>query len=110
VKDASWRLPNGAEMHATHWHDPRTRCFGLLLEGSVPGSLLPQPVADASVLMVFNAWEGALEFRLPARGRARGKIWTRVLDTALATQEEDVFRPGHRYMVTARSMLVFHSP
>ncbi|WP_213957231.1 glycogen debranching protein GlgX [Variovorax sp. dw_954] len=110
LKDATWLTPDGAEMDQAHWLDMRTRCIGLLLEGSVPGSSLPQPATDASVLMVFNAWEGALEFKMPRRGRARGKTWTRVVDTALETQEEDTFRPGHLYMVTGRSMLVFHSP
>ncbi|MGJ7494930.1 glycogen debranching protein GlgX [Variovorax sp. RT4R15] len=109
VKDATWLAPDGAEMDHAHWQDPQTRCFGLLLEGTAPGSSLPQPAADASVLLVFNAWQGALDFKLPPRGKSRGKVWTRVVDTALEAQAEDAFKPGHHYTVTGRSLLVFRS-
>ncbi|MEP6723718.1 MAG: glycogen debranching enzyme GlgX, partial [Variovorax sp.] len=109
VKDATWLAPDGAEMDHAHWQDPQTRCFGLLLEGTAPGSSLPQPAADASVLLVFNAWEGAIDFKLPPRGKSRGKVWTRMVDTALEAQAEDTFKPGHHYTVTGRSLLVFSS-
>ena len=96
-------------MDQAHWQDSRTRCFGLLLEGTAPVSSLPQPAADASVLLVFNAWEDAIDFKLPPRGKSRGKVWTRVVDTALDVQAEDSFRAGHLYTVTGRSLLVFKS-
>ena len=110
VKDSLWLAPDGAEMDEPHWHDPQTRCFGLLLEGSAPASSLPRPAADASVLLVFNAWKGALDFKLPPRGKGRKqRPWTRVVDTALDVQEDAVFKPGRSYTVTGRSMLVFQS-
>ena len=63
------------------------------------------------MLIVFNSWEGAIDFTLPSRGEAfAGKGWTRVVDTALDTQEDVPFEPGHRYTVTGRSLLVFTSP
>ena len=72
-----------------------------------PSSSLPQPAADDSVLLVFNAWEGAIDFVLPPR--ADGKVWTRVIDTALDPQEDVDFQPGHGYTVTGRSLLMFTS-
>ena len=108
VKDSSWLAPDGAEMDEAHWTDPQTRCFGLLLEGHAPASSLPRPAADDSVLLVFNSWEGAIDFQLPAR--PEGKGWTRVVDTALDAQEDAAFAPGHGYTVTGRSLLVFTSP
>ncbi len=86
VKDSTWLAPDGNEMDEAHWTDPQTRCFGLLLEGTAPASSLPQPAADDSVLLVFNAWEGAIDFVLPPR--AEGKSWKRVIDTALDPQED----------------------
>ena len=111
VKDSTWFAPDGNEMQAPHWQDPQTRCFGLLLEGTAPSSALPRASHDDSVLIVFNSWEGAIDFTLPSRGEAfAGKGWTRVVDTALDTQEDVPFEPGHRYTVTGRSLLVFTSP
>ena len=108
VKDSTWFAPDGAEMDEAHWTDPQTRCFGLLLEGHAPSSSLPRPAADDSVLLVFNAWEGAIDFQLPER--PEGKGWTRMVDTALDAQEDAPFAPGHGYTVTGRSLLVFTSP
>ena len=111
VKDSTWFAPDGTEMAALHWEDAQTRCFGLLLEGTAPSSSLPRAAADESVLIVFNAWEGAIDFTLPSRGEAfADKGWTRVVDTALEVQEDVPFEPGHRYTVTGRSLLVFTSP
>ncbi len=108
VKDSTWLAPAGNEMDAAHWNDPQTRCFGLLLEGTAPSSSLPRAASDDSVFLIFNAWEGAIDCTLPPR--AEGKVWTRVVDTALDPQEDAPFEPGHRYTVTGRSMLVFTSP
>ncbi|MGJ7519326.1 glycogen debranching protein GlgX [Variovorax sp. LT1P1] len=107
VKDSTWLAPDGNEMDEAHWTDTQTRCFGLLLEGTAPASSLPRAAHDDSVLLVFNAWEGAIDFVLPPR--ADGKVWTRVIDTALDPQEDVDFQPGHGYTVTGRSLLMFTS-
>ena len=105
VKDVTWLAPDGVEMDAAHWHDPQTRCFGMLLDGRAPASSIARPTSDRSVLIVFNGWQDALEFVPPEC--PGGAAWTRLVDTALDQQEDADHMAGERYTVTGRSMLVF---
>ncbi|MES2530062.1 MAG: glycogen debranching protein GlgX [Pseudomonadota bacterium] len=104
-KDATWLSPDGAEMDAQHWDDPQTRCLGLLLEGTAQASSIPRPGQDASVLLILNGWQDAIEFQLANRGP--GVRWTRLIDTALEEQVTEEFDPEATYTVTGRSTLLF---
>jgi glycogen operon protein len=103
VKDLTWRAPEGVEMSAEHWTDSRTRCFGMLLDGTAPVSSIPRPGTDATVLLIFNGWHDGVEFTLPAP--PEGEHWSRLFDTALEQQAADEFAPGHAYVITGRSVL-----
>ncbi|CAA2110415.1 glycogen debranching protein GlgX [Variovorax paradoxus] len=106
AKDATWFTPAGEEMQAPQWEDPQTRSFALLLDGRAPASALPVEAHDASVLLVFNAWQDPVPFVLPTPPAG---AWTLRLDTAdpaLGTGDA----PGVAdYLVTGRSVLVFTS-
>ncbi len=105
VKDVSWLGADGEEMQPAQWDDANMLCFGVLLDGSAPASQIQRPGRDASVLLVFNAWHDAVEFRLPVRGIDN---WTRLIDTAVPSQPQlPTFEPGASYLVTGRSMLMF---
>ena len=105
-KDLTWVGASGVEMQAEQWDDERTLCFGMLLDGRAPRSGIARAGADASALMLFNAWHDAVEFVLPAA--PGGGAWMRVLDTAApAAAPPPVFESGATYLVTGRSMLVF---
>ena len=106
ARDVTWWASGGHEMQAEHWDDPQTRCFAMLLDGSAPVSAIQRPGTDASVLLVFNAWQDATEFEFPAaEGATR---WQRLVDTAAPEDEAAPrFHAGERYTVTGRSMLVF---
>ncbi|CAN5755700.1 glycogen debranching protein GlgX [soil metagenome] len=118
VKDVTWLNPAGEEMDSEHWDDPHLRCFGMLLDGKAPVSGIKRRAADVTVLLVFNAWEGAVEFTLPPR--EAGVAWGALLDTAAKTHElqtdapEDEapaqYQPGDVYVVTGRSLLMFTAP
>ena len=105
LKDVTWLAPDGAEMDSGHWDDPQTRCFGMLLEGTAQASSIARPAADATVMIMINSWQDAIEFKLPARGD--GVHWSRLIDTALDPQEPEDFEPEATYTVTGRSMLLF---
>ena len=106
LKDLTWLGADGTEMQAEQWDDARTLCFGMLLDGRAPRSHIARASADASVLLVFNAWHDAVEFQLPQV--PHGGTWGRVLDTAapeLAPPSR--FERGATYLATGRSLLVF---
>jgi glycogen operon protein len=55
-----------------------SRCLALVLDGRRTGR---EP--DRDFYMAFNAWKGALSFRIPPA--PQGKRWRRTVDTALAS-------------------------
>uniref|UniRef100_UPI000D34D58A glycogen debranching protein GlgX n=1 Tax=unclassified Variovorax TaxID=663243 RepID=UPI000D34D58A len=106
AKDSTWFTPAGEEMQASHWEDPQTRSFALLLDGRAPASAIPLAAHDASVLLVFNAWHDAVPFVLPP---APAGAWTLKIDTADPSLGTDEAAAGADYLVTGRSVLVFTS-
>ena len=106
VKDVTWLSASGAELAPNDWGDSRMLCFGMQLNGHAPSSGIGRQAQDASVLLVFNAWQDAVEFTLPACGD--GQRWRRAIDTAAPAPDDDgSFDAGHPYLVTAHSTLVF---
>ncbi|HWH80752.1 MAG TPA: glycogen debranching enzyme GlgX, partial [Burkholderiaceae bacterium] len=106
IKDVTWLAADGHEMQAEHWDDARLLCFGMLLDGRAQTSGIVRRSADASVLIVFNAWHDAVEFLLPPAA-AYGS-WARVIDTATPEPAPPpMFDGGASYLITGRSMLVF---
>ena len=102
--DVSWHAPDGKPMSQAQWEDGHTRSFAVLLDGRSPSSAVSGAGTDASLLLVFNAWEEGVAFTLPA---APGRPWRLVLDTADPSLTGD--RDTSAYTATARSMLVFAS-
>lgn len=107
LHDVQWLACGGQPMDAQHWDDPRTRCFGMLLEGHGRATAIARRGPDRSVLIVFNAWEDALDFELPEHGE--GRQWQLAIDTAHEQPPEDDarFEAGSAYTLTARSLLLF---
>ena len=106
VQDSIWFTPAGEEMQAPHWEDPQTRSFALLLDGRAPASAIPVEAHDASVLLVFNAWQDAVPFTLPAPPAG---AWTLKIDTADPALGVDDAMTRDEYLATGRSVLVFTS-
>ena len=106
LRDLTWLGADGGELQQAQWDDDRTRCFGMLLDGRAPRSGIARRGHDASVLLVFNAWHDAVEFRLPAAPGAGA--WQRLLDTAAPEPgAAPLFEPAATYLVSGRSLLVF---
>ncbi len=85
--DIGWFRTDGRPMTDRDWGVGYAKSLGVLLNGSVP--LGPDshgwPVHDTSFYLALNAWEQALDFKLP--GPQWGGPWQVVLDTALARPE-----------------------
>ncbi|MBL8566778.1 MAG: glycogen debranching protein GlgX [Hyphomicrobiaceae bacterium] len=110
-KDASWWSPEGREMTAADWNEPHARTLGLHLAAS-PGAEGEDGVGreDAHVLLLFNADEREVAFRLP--DLAHGSAWTKQLDTAestAASSAEERFAADASVTLTPRSLIVLES-
>ncbi len=69
LANVTWLAAEGRAMTAADWHDPRRRCFGLMLAGE--GGLLA---------ILLNADQRPCRFVLPRHGGSAG--WRTLLDTA----------------------------
>ncbi|HSQ05272.1 MAG TPA: glycogen debranching enzyme GlgX, partial [Burkholderiales bacterium] len=106
VKDVTWLSPDGTEKTAESWGDSREHCFGMLLDGRAQPTGIVRPGADATVLMILNAYHDVVVFTLPAVNG--GKQWTCLIDTNQPGHIDDPqFAVGDKYQVTGRSLLLF---
>lgn len=106
VRDVTWINTNGAEMAVENWHDPATRCFGMLLDGRAQTTGIRQRGKEATVLLVVNGFFDAVEFTLPEA--VGGSAWSLLIDTNLSEPPQAAsFDVGANYTVTGRSLLLF---
>ncbi|TVR82261.1 MAG: glycogen debranching enzyme GlgX [Rhodospirillales bacterium] len=77
LKDVAWLSAEGHEMTDGDWSSPHLRCLGMEVyrDGR---ALAPDGVAE-HFLLIVNAQDGAVPFRLP-EPRLNGR-WVRILDT-----------------------------
>jgi len=105
LKDVTWISASGKEMSEAEWKDAGTRCFGMLLDGRAQQTGLRQRGHEATLLLVFNAWQDVVKFTLPEVNGANE--WSLLADTNMPDLPEGSrFDVGHVYEVTARSLLV----
>ncbi|WP_295983300.1 glycogen debranching protein GlgX [uncultured Variovorax sp.] len=104
AKDSTWWTPAGEEMQASHWDDPQTRSFALLLDGRAPAGAIPAPAHDASVLLVFNAWHEAVPFKLPAAPAGAWRLEFDTADPSLGGNEV-----SSEYLMTGHSFILLSS-
>jgi isoamylase len=82
LPDAWWFRPDGLRMTRRNWQDDGARCLGVFLNGmEIPGvDQAGERITDDSFLVLFNAGNDAVDFRLPTR--RFGAMWTIELTTA----------------------------
>jgi isoamylase len=105
VKDVTWINANGTEMSEESWKDPRTRCFGMLMDGRARSTGIPERCGDATLLWVLNAHHDVVQFTLPEA--AGGPHWSLLIDSNRPDAPSARFDIGSVYEVTARSLLLF---
>nr|WP_041369552.1 glycogen debranching protein GlgX [Methylocella silvestris] len=108
IKELTWINAGGGEMEQGDWE--LAQCFGLMLDGRAQPTGIHKRGEDATILMIFNAWDDVVEFSLPSQSGA-DQHWTLMIDTNLSVEEDEketqTFRFGQKYAVTARSFLLF---
>jgi glycogen operon protein len=104
-KDIFWLKPDGTEMSTEEWNHDFARSLGVYLSGAALGEVdaRGRPVADDSFLLLFNAYEGEVPFRLPGYG---GSGWLALVDTAYGDGllPEGTYQPQGQYQVHGRSL------
>ena len=85
VKDLTWYGADGTEMAHEAWFPPEVKTLGLQFAGDAIEERGPrgEPIVDDTLLIILNADEGPVDFRLPNHGDAQH--WELVLDTVYAT-------------------------
>ena len=80
--DVWWFRADGRKMTQRNWRDDNALTLGVFLNGAeIPTqSAQGAPVIDDTFLILFNAWEDAIVFTLPAV--SFGRRWTHELSTA----------------------------
>jgi glycogen operon protein len=106
VRDVTWINPNGAQMTEKDWHDPATRCFGMLLDGRAPTTGIRQHGKEATILLVVNGQPDAVHFTLP---ECRGACaWNLMMDTtSLECDEQQSSDVGSVVEISGRSLLLY---
>ena len=84
-KDITWYRPDGKEMLQRDWNVPFARALAVKLGGNAIADLDPEtgsPIHARSLIVLFNASENGVLFRLP-RGAVRvGAAWDHIVDTS----------------------------
>jgi isoamylase len=109
VKDLTWIKATGEEMAEADWGDGGSRSIGMLLDGRAQPTGIRKRGQEATLLLVFNAWQDVVRFTLPKLPEAPGGAgWLLVADTNMPDLPDGGrFDFGHVYEVTARSLLLF---
>jgi isoamylase len=106
--DVWWFRADGRKMTQRNWRDGNALTLGVFLNCSeIPThSARGAPVIDDTFLILFNAWDGAIVFTLPAV--SFGRRWTHELSTAEPEREagSDVHPARGVVPVEGRSLVV----
>jgi isoamylase len=106
VKDVTWINPSGDEMAPEQWEEQNARCLGVLLDGRAQETGVRRLGNDATLLLVTNAYDGVVPFKLPEA--VGGRQWVCLIDTNRPDLDElPRFDFDHTYEVTGRSLLLF---
>ena len=106
VQDVAWIAPSGEPMSPDAWNDPATRCFGMLVDGRAQVSGIRKLASDATILIVVNAHDGGIDFKLP--DIEGSDCWTCLIDTNVPVRDElGELAANDVYLVTGRSVLLF---
>jgi isoamylase len=89
----AWLRWDGVPLNYDDWNNPWTKCFGMLMDGEHFSEVDDHghPLRDDSMLLLFNAVESGLPFRLPEL--REDTEWELVLDTRYPRLLEP--RPRH---------------
>ncbi|HSO02236.1 MAG TPA: hypothetical protein VLS46_06890, partial [Gaiellaceae bacterium] len=106
--DVWWFRADGRKMTQRNWRDDDALSLGVFLNGAEIPTLTARgaPVIDDSFLVLFNAWDGPIDFTLPAV--SYGRRWTLELSTAEPEREpgDGVHQARSLIAVEGRSLVL----
>ncbi len=112
LEDIAWFLPEGDEMSEENWLHDFAKSLAVYMNGHGLRSLdeKGRKITDDSFYIIFNAYEGNLDFRLPSD--KYGDEWIKVLDTHEGFIREDGKRYGAEELVNVhgRSVVLLKQP
>ncbi|MFK3844131.1 glycogen debranching protein GlgX [Stenotrophomonas sp. NPDC078853] len=106
VKDLTWLNPSGAEMQEADWSDAGARSVGLVLEGKAQHSGVREHANDATLLILINAWQEGVSFKLPDDEQTP-LHWKLMVSTDEALDRESVPKGSTEFLAPPRSVTVF---
>jgi glycogen operon protein len=111
-KDVQWLNPDGREMTDEEWTQGFARCLGAHLSGRglTERDEFGKPVEDDDLLLLLNAHDDVIPFRLP--GNHDGQPWHVRVDTDAdsGTPAQDVYASDSEYPVRGRSLVLLCRP
>ncbi len=106
VKDVTWLTPSGAEMTSELWESTDVSCVGMIMDGRAQPTGIHRCGDDATLLLILNAHQGAVNFTLPEVSQGIG--WLRLLDTNCPEQDSsDDYQFAQEFIATGRSLILF---
>ena len=86
IEDIAWFKFDGERMKEDDWQHEHAKSFAVFFNGRGMRSRtsVGEPVTDESFYIIFNAYHGYIDYKLPGEEYARS--WTKILDTS---QDED---------------------
>jgi glycogen operon protein len=108
TKDITWLTPEGSEMTDEEWNNSLARSLGLQMSGLLEGEHDAQgrPQVDDDYLLLFNAGEYEVDFRLPSS--SEDIRWEAFMDTSYSAglKAGRFLKPDDIYALKPRSMAV----
>ncbi len=106
--DVWWFRADGRKMAQRNWRDNNALTLGVFLNGSEIPTLTERgaPVIDDTFLILFNAWDGSVDFTLPAV--SFGRRWELELSSADPAAEtgSQTYRARAVVPVEGRSLML----
>lgn len=96
IKDLTWFHPDGAEMTEANWSDSTCRALGIRIAGNTIDELDEEgfPITTPTLLLIVNASEDDMSFKLPEVERGEGvDSWKVLVDTDAASGQSDARLP-----------------
>ena len=107
MKGLAWLAPDGKEMDDAAWNADFVRSLGMLLSGHSIEEVSErgEPLTGDTLLVLLNAHSDKVPFTLPSLDP--DQQWRRIADTFDPQSPERLFKPGARYPLQGRSVVVF---
>ncbi|CAF1276014.1 unnamed protein product [Didymodactylos carnosus] len=113
IEDIAWFKFDGKHMQEEDWQHDYAKSFGVFINGRGMRSRtsLGVRVVDDSFYIIFNAYHGCIDYKLPSKEYAED--WTKVLDTSKGYvvtdgDEGEKFKADGTITVHDNSILLLH--